>query len=259
MHKKIIITLSLACALVSIHARAAAIAPAKAAELASHRIEKLVTLNKISATYLTKLNATQVELLPAPKPGEAAFQITASQVKDRDGKAKQLVLLFDASGKALSYKEVAGPDVADAPVWPNLDALSLNENALHYLLDNGMAKPELKPFYLGLVSETLTQIKDASGRPVARVIVTAKDTKSTLELLVAADGKFQSAKVLPPPNIRDLLTDHQGDDWLFLGCVRNYHECEHMGHDSGFEYHAITHDHRYCTSGFARYTCFGRN
>jgi hypothetical protein len=170
-------------------------------------------------------------------------------------------VLLDDAGKALSYNVITGPESLTAPIWPNADALTLGENSIHYMQDNATAKPELKPFLSGLTSVTMSQIKDVSGKVEARIVMKSKDTKSTLEVVLNADGTVASSKVITPTNLwENQLADHQGGgNWTFLGCVQSYHECEHLGHDSGFNYHSVTHDHQYCTSAWARFTCWGTN
>lgn len=165
-----------------------------------HKVEHLVEANKIDQhfqdrAYSFTLSKVQPAAADAPVEGPA-FKATVSQVPDANGKASTLEILLTDEGKAVSYKEIAGPESRNAPVWPDADALSLLENGMHYVLDNVATKPELKPFNNAMESMTLTQVLDADKRPEAQVVITGKDLKQVLVVLLKTDGTVDSAKII---------------------------------------------------------------
>lgn len=173
----------------------AATAPfARIIELSSHRIEKLVNLKKIDASFMSKLHTIEVEKLADAGAGEPQFVSTVSQFAGADGTKNQIELLLDAQGKALSFKVKSGADAQNAPVWPDKEATTLIENGLHYLLDHGHHLADLKPFYDSALSLTLKK-GVLNGVPHAQVEVTSKDTQRVLSLFVKFDGTFVKYEV----------------------------------------------------------------
>jgi hypothetical protein len=175
-------------------ANAANVAPAKAAELGVHRIERLVTLKKIDQAFMDKFSSLQIESLTQGSPADPAFKVTASQVAGPDGKRNQVEILMDGTGKALSNTVKQGTDAVAAPRWSDKDPVSLTENAMHVILE-GATTPKLKPYFTGFTSVELTQDRDASGQTIARFKMRSKDSAAALEVLLKADGTVISSQI----------------------------------------------------------------
>lgn len=164
----------------------------KIAELTAHRIERLVQINKISATYETFLEKVDVSSVTGQAP--VAFKAVVSLTQPTQGNPVQLELLFDAAGKPLSYKEVAGTGGAD-PKWPTANAQALYESSTHFLDDN-KADPKILPFYNGATSLVLTKGK-LQGADVCRVQISSSMTTSKLNVYLMLDGMVMSSEIIP--------------------------------------------------------------
>jgi hypothetical protein len=169
--------------------------PALVVHNATHKVEHLVGLRQIDAHFQDQFSSIQVQALTPAKPGDPVFKAIISEVPDAAGKAQQVEILLDANAKALSFNIVNGPASANAPAWPDADALSLGEDGLHYLLDNAAQHADLKPYLNGLTSLTLSPSKDAAGNLMAQVQMTAKDSAAVLDVYLKADGSFVSYKI----------------------------------------------------------------
>ncbi len=166
----------------------------KATELACHRLEKLVALGRADESFLTKFNSLLVSKLQSNKPTEPAFKITFSQYAGADGSAKQIELILDANGKGIAHSVKAGADALNAPEWSDKEAISLVEQALHYLADSSDAG--VKPFLSGLTSLQLKQVKNDQGITMARVIINSKDSTKTLEVTLSESGAVESTNTI---------------------------------------------------------------
>lgn len=176
-------------------AQAANIALAKAAELAVHRVERLVTLKKIEEPFVGKFQSIEIESLKQAKPTDPAFKATASQVPGPDGKQSKVEILLDGAGKALSHTVKAGTEATTAPRWPEKDAVTLAENAMHVVLD-GKNDPKFKPYYDGFKSFELDQDRDGAGLTIARTRMKSKDTNKILEVVLKTDGTVISSQII---------------------------------------------------------------
>jgi hypothetical protein len=193
--KTLIITASL---LIPISfAKAEEIGLAKVAELACHRVERLVTLKKIDESFLHNQFSIQPSVLNASAPTDPAFKAVVSQVPGADSTGNQVVIYFDGAGKALRFELVPGASPVNAPVWPDKDPVTLSENSLHYILDGWQTISELKPFYTGLTQMKIEQVKDAQGQIFSRAELRSSEVPQKLEILLKADGNFVSAKIIP--------------------------------------------------------------
>jgi hypothetical protein len=105
--------------------------PAAVAELAVHKIEKLVLTKKIEKTYGTNLQTISLEPLTQSAPTDPAYKTTGFQVPAEDQTKKGIELLMDKDGKTLSYSLISGGDSKDPTQWPQKNSISLIENALH--------------------------------------------------------------------------------------------------------------------------------
>ncbi|MDD4975890.1 MAG: hypothetical protein PHY93_16150 [Bacteriovorax sp.] len=168
----------------------------KVAELACHRLERLVTLEKIDGTFLSKLSSLQVVKLQPTKPTDPSFKVVASQYAGADGSSNQVDMMMDTAGKAIAQTVKAGAAAQDAPVWSDVDAASLVENSLHYILEAN--NPEAKPFISGLISLKIRQVKNEQGEIRARVEMLSQDSAKTFEVTLKEDGTVESANTVNP-------------------------------------------------------------
>ncbi len=177
----------------------------KAAELALHRIERLVILRKIDESYQSKFKGLTLTLLEQTNPAEdPRFEVIAEQYPAADGTKNKLELLLDNNGKALRHAVIAGGAAEGAPTWPDKDPVTLAENALHYVIENTPAQPqipagELLPFQRALTAFTVTSDSDAGGQQWAVVDIASSETRRVLRVNVKIDGTFGSALLLPEP------------------------------------------------------------
>lgn len=174
----------------------AAVTPGKVAELGCHRLERLVTLGKINETFLTKLQSLQIIKLEPAKPTDPSFKVVASQYAGLDGTANSVEMMMDANGKAIAQTLKAGADAQNSPVWSDKDAATLVENSLHYIAEAN--NPEAVPFFTGLTSLKLKQVKNAQGEKIARVEMLSKDSAKTFEINLKEDGTVESANTIIP-------------------------------------------------------------
>jgi hypothetical protein len=172
----------------------AQVTTAKVAELTAHRIDRLVQLKKIDATFNTKLETLEVQAVNGPAP--VAFRSVVSQTMPPQGAPLQVELLFDAAGKPLSFKAIAGGVAGPDPGYNGgKDAVSLLENSLHEVLENA-TDAKIAPFYNGLATVTLTKGK-LSGMDVSQAHITSSATTSKLNVYLMLDGMFMSSEVVP--------------------------------------------------------------
>lgn len=175
-------------------AETASVTPGKVVELSCHRLERLVTLQKIDEKFLTKLVSLQLVKLTPAKPTDPSYKVIASQVVGSDGTANQVEMMMDATGKGVSQTSKAGAEAQNAPVWSDKDAATLVENSLHYILESN--NPEAKPFVSGLTSLTLKQVKTEQGETVARVEMHSTDSAKLFEVTLKEDGTVESANTV---------------------------------------------------------------
>lgn len=175
---------------------AAGVTLGKVAELGCHRLERLVTLGKIDESFLTKLNSLQVTKLNPTKPTDPSFKVVATQYTGADGSANQVELMMDVNGKGIAQVLKAGAVAQNAPVWSEKDSVSLIENSLHYISES--TNPEVKPFFTGLTSLKLRQVKNDRGENMARVDMLSKDSAKSLEITMKEDGTVESANTINP-------------------------------------------------------------
>ena len=179
-------------------AHAASVPTSKAAELAIHRIERLVTLHKIDENFINRFYGVSAVKLPQAQPTDPAFKASGFQVPGADGKSIEVEILMDATGKALSNTVKDGSESVNAPSWPSKDPVALSEDSMHYVLDNGTTKPELQPFYTAFANLVLNQVTDASGQIMSRATIRSTATDMILEVFLKLDGSFVSANVRKP-------------------------------------------------------------
>jgi hypothetical protein len=169
------------------------IANAKAAEFSLHRIERLVILHKIDASYQTQIARIDLALQSPQEPADPTFIIRASQVPGADGTSRTIDLTFDAIGRPMNFTVAAGADSQNPPAWPLKDAITIAENSLHWLEDQGPLVDELKPFFQGMTAFVLSPvINDQGALSGAVVAYTVSRGQPTLLVSMGLDGVFQS-------------------------------------------------------------------
>jgi hypothetical protein len=180
-------------ALLPISAFAQSVTSAKVAELTAHRIDRLVVLGKIDASFNKKLAMVEVS---AAGPTPVAFRSLVSQTQPTTGAPIQLELLFDAAAKPLSFKVLPGGVAGPDPGYNGgQDAVSLFENSMHYILNNA-TDPKIAPFYNGLTTVMLTKVK-MGDMDMAQAQVMSSATTQKLNVNLMLDGMFMSAEVVP--------------------------------------------------------------
>ncbi len=180
----------------SFSAAAAPVANSTAAELAAHRIEKLVTLKKIEESFVSKFRGLTVENLQGGGVSKPTFKVIASQEVDQGKNANQVEIILDEKGKALSHKVIEGEAAAKPIVWPDKDPVTLTELALHYVADNS-AKPEIVKFSKALKALRVIPA-NVDGKDVALVEALSSDTTKKLVIVLALNGKVASSSVVDP-------------------------------------------------------------
>jgi hypothetical protein len=179
---------------VSMGASAASITLAKAAELTAHRVDRLVTLSKIDASFLKK--AAKIEISSIENTPPAAFRAVVSQTAIAEGTALKLEIIFDGDGKALFFQQLPGGQPGPEPAWPLIDPITLLEDSLHYVLDNGTADSRLAPYLTSLSTVVLSK-GQKDGQEIAISTMTSLAQPQKLKVYLKMDGTFISAEVAP--------------------------------------------------------------
>lgn len=172
------------------------VANSKAAELSLHRLERLVILKKIEESYQNKIKGIKLELIPHREETEPGFKSTILQYPGTDGTQMSLEVILDGAGKAIKHTAVKGTEAQDVVTWPDKDAATLCENALHYVQDNAATKPELVPYNQNLTELSLSPGTNSSGASVAVVDIQAGAQAAILRVRMKLDGTFDSAEFI---------------------------------------------------------------
>lgn len=189
--KKIFLAAMIAVSPLTVFAQVTA---GKVAELSAHRVDRLVQLKKIDATYTSKLQTVQVQAVNGPAP--VAFRSVVSQTTPAQGAPLQVELLFDAAGKPLSFKEIPGGVAGPDPGYNGgKDAVGLFENSLHEVLENAN-DPKIAPFNDGLISVTLRKVK-SGGMEMSQAQILSSTTTSKFNVYLMLDGMFMSSEIIP--------------------------------------------------------------
>ena len=185
---------------------------ARAAELSLHRVEKLIILKKIDASFQTAVNQLDLAVQPSDTdaPGGTYFRAIMSEVPAQDSTRKSVKLFMDDQGKTLIHKPMSGGDAFNPPIWPAKDPISLMEVAMHCvqgeLIENSHAcadHPELPAFNRDFQNLTLSQLRDAAGVPSgALATIQAEKSHSLLKIRINLDGtlsKDHAIEIIPNP------------------------------------------------------------
>lgn len=172
------------------------ISAVKAAELACHRVDRLVVLKKIDKSYLSKFQKLVLTELPANSASGGKFSVTTYQTAPTSGSAHSLTVVLDETGKVLSHQlnegGAVGPDVA----WTGKDPVSLAEAGLHFVLDEQLRNEQLRPFAGDFQSLILSQ-KSINGSTVAEMVMKSYTTTAKLVLIMDLNGKLLNKQVIP--------------------------------------------------------------
>ena len=166
------------------------IAKAKVAELTAHRIDRLVSLNKIDNLFLTKTAKFEITVVQNQAP--AYFNVRVYQTQPAQGEAVQMDIVYDNNGKPLSFNVLPGGTAGPDEAWEAVDAITLLENGLHYVLENGEKDAKVKPFYTALTTISLSK-GQSNGKSIARVQMRSSESPLNLNVYLNLDGSFISA------------------------------------------------------------------
>lgn len=174
------------------HADGPGVTKAKAIELSAHRVDRLVTLKKIDASFLKKLSSIEVIVVENQAP--VYYKTRVSQTMPAEGNPMQLEISLDEDGKPLAFQVipngVAGPDMA----WPDKNSVELTEQALHYVLEN-TSDAKIVPFNTEATTVTLSKAV-LEKQTVVLGQVSSSATTDKLNVYLKFDGSFISAEVV---------------------------------------------------------------
>lgn len=167
--------------------------PLKIAELASHRIERLVLLKKIDANFENQFQQMYVDVLN--DSAEANYKITIYQNAPEMGVAPLSIDLFaDVSGKIVKYLVNEGGAPGPIVNWTGKGPVTLVENALHYVLDESSSDATLRPYDMDFSSLAIHQ-KLINGETVAEVTLHSKSVAEVLVLTLNLNGKIKGKEI----------------------------------------------------------------
>lgn len=182
-----LLTLASALGLMFLSSLASAeVAIARAAELGCHRIERLRDLGRINEEFVTKFTAVKIE---RDSTGGAVFKWTGFQSPSTNGAANEIVLMLDGNGKAMGTPTVVEGNVANAPLWPIKDPVTLFEAAIHEIIDGNIT-----PFSDKMTEGVIGQVQHGS-ETVARVEFKNSLNTQVYEVLIKMDGTLISKTV----------------------------------------------------------------
>lgn len=164
-----------------------------AAELALHRLEKLVTLNRVDPEYQSNFWHLGLTRLNPVKPTDPAFKVILSQNAGKDGLSDMVEIQQDKNGKALSHKAMVHTSDPSYISWPQKDPVTTSELVLHYFEDHYNPNDNSKIVFGENLSElVIAQELDQTGKLIA--VVTLKNSLDTSLLVFrfSADGKYIS-------------------------------------------------------------------
>ena len=175
---------------------AATISRAKAAELACHRLERLVILKKVDKSFIQKFHELELVELNEKDSGGAKFAVTASQVSPHHGSPMSVAIFLDTTGKVLKHQVGEGGQPGSETSWSGKDPLSLVEVGLHYIIDENTKNEQLRPFANDFQSLKIQQSTTNSG-PVAIIKMSSSTTTAKLILTLDPNGKLLKKEVVP--------------------------------------------------------------
>ncbi len=160
-----------------------------------HYVEDLVDENRVSADFLSKLKA--ITVVPVLQDDDViGFRAILEQVPGADTQSLKVEIQLDATARALTHRLVQGGTQATVfPIWPKDDAITLMEEALHYIVHNA-ANPAIAPFDRELVSISLSQEVLPDHTVTAVLDAKTRVAGKALRIVLNTDGTVRSAKVV---------------------------------------------------------------
>lgn len=163
------------------------------AELALHRLEKLVTLKKVDPEYQANFKHLVLTRLSPTKPNDPAYELVLLQSEGNDGLSDMVEIQQDKNGKALSHKAMVHTADPNLIAWPHKDPVTLSEIALHWIEDDYNPGDNSKDVITEYLSELIvTQETDQTGQIIAKFSLKNSQNTDVLILKFTTDGKFIS-------------------------------------------------------------------
>lgn len=197
--KKLLMFVSLVTAsLFSGSVLAATVNRGHAAELALHRVERLVLLKKADSSFLSRLQGVTVEELTHQGETTPAFKINVYQFAGTDNTRRSVEVILNQAGKTIEANVKDGSEAVGFPNWPGKDSLTLFESALHHLLHGAETDTRLKQYADSMTEFSISLGKNSQSQEVAVVDVVLGANDPILKILVKFDGKVDSVAFAKP-------------------------------------------------------------
>lgn len=169
---------------------------AKIAEIAAHRIGRLVDTRKIEESYVKNIGSIEVTNLPhSSKPTDPAFNVLVAQPSNDEGKSKEVVMSFDSTGKFILNK-VLSTQGSRVTSWLDLDPLELIEISLHFVTEATNTTVDITPFNKNMKKLTLKQKVAQDGSIQAVIVLSANNLAKQLEITMSAGGDLLSYAII---------------------------------------------------------------
>lgn len=169
---------------------------AKIAEIAAHRIGRLVDTRKIDESFVKNIASIEITNLPhSTKPTDPSFNVLVSQPSDEEGKSKEVLMSFDSTGKFISNKIVSNQG-SRTITWPGLDTLELIEISLHFVTEATNTTVDITPFNKNLKTLTLKQKVSEDGSILAVIALSTSISNKQLEITMSTGGDVLNYAVI---------------------------------------------------------------
>ena len=165
-----------------------------AAEIAAHRVGKLILLKKVDSAFQSKFKGLEVENLENGGAGKPTFKITVSQQADAGASANKVEITSDSAGKALAHVVIAGTNPANPTVFVGKDPLTLTELALHHVEHLASGDKKIAQFIQPLKALRISQASEG-GQTVVSVEIVANNIQEKLTMKLKSDGALISTEV----------------------------------------------------------------
>ena len=179
------------------HDHGGSVTNAKAAEISSHRIGRLVDTGKISESFLLNMQQLDVVALPHNSAGVPAFQVNVKQNVGQDGKQSELKILLDMNGKFLSHVVLSEVETTQIE-WPDSPVSELIESLLHYVTEQNPAGINIKPFNEKMKSLKVSKKSNSDGTVQAIMTIESSVSTQTLEITLSSSGVVQNVGLINP-------------------------------------------------------------
>lgn len=159
-----------------------------AAELGTHRVEKLVLLKKVPTTFREQFLGIEVRSINPGGGGKPSFEVIASQDVDAGKAANKVIMTMDENGKVLSDTVVTGTAPTAPLKWPGKDPVSLTELGFHHV-EHVLSDKKVAPFYNSFKAMRLSQMQHGSDTMVVLEML-SEATKDRLLVNLKSDGSL---------------------------------------------------------------------